>query len=215
MSNAPRFRIRAPEPRRSRGSRLLGEIRGAVVERLGPTTPVARAGRVALLLILAWFALRHLSDPAYQGIYGGINLVLHEAGHLVFGWFGSRWLAAAGGTLFHLICVVAVGVAFWRQRDPFAVAVTIWWLGTVFVGAGHYAADARRQLLPLVTVGDGPAGHDWYTMLEPIGLLAWDQQVAGLLRGAGLALLAAGIAAGTWTVWVRGTVHDARPYDPS
>jgi hypothetical protein len=182
---------------------VADQLRARVLERLAPTTGLARAGRIALLLVLSWFSLRHLGDPAFQGIYGGLNLALHEAGHLVFQWFGSAGLAAAGGTLFHLICVGAVGVAFWRQRDPFAVSVAIWWSGTVFVGAGHYAADARRQVLPLVTVGDGPAGHDWYTILEGIGLLAWDQQVGGVLRGSGLALLVTGVAAGAWTVWLR------------
>lgn len=201
-----RFRIRAPERRATlatRLSRVRDRLERGIVERLEPSTRLARAGRVALLVVLAWFSVRHLADPAFQGIYGGINLALHEAGHLVFGWFGSRWLAAAGGTLFHLACVAAVGVAFWRQRDPFALAVAIWWSGTVLIGAGPYAADARRQLLPLVTVGDGPVGHDWYTMLEPIGLLPWDQQVGGMLRWTGLALLAAGIAAGIWTIRLR------------
>ena len=210
MSTSPRFRIRAPEPRTPWWSRQLRGIREAIGGRLGPTSGLARTGRIALLVVLAWFTLRHLADPAYQGIYGGLNLVLHEAGHLVFGWFGGRWLSAAGGTLFHLTCVVAVGVAFWRQRDPFAATVALWWSGTVLVGAGHYAADARRQVLPLVTVGDGPVGHDWYTMLDPLGLLAWDQQVGAALRGFGLALLGMGIAAGAWTVWLRHSRYSQR-----
>ncbi len=191
---APRFRIRAPVRTPSRGERLRTAIEG----RLAPMTPVGRAARWALLALLAWFTVRHLGDADYQGIYGGLNLVLHEAGHLVFGWFGSPFLAAAGGTLFHALCIALVGVGFWRQRDLFAVAVTIWWGGTVFLGAAPYAADARAQLLPLVSVGDGPVSHDWHTMLEALGLLGADQLVGGALRVLGLAVLVVGLAAGVW-----------------
>ncbi len=178
----------------------MDRVRSAVAERLAPSSPIARYARMALLALLAWFTTRHIADPSYQGIYGPLNLALHEAGHLVFVWFGSSWLMAAGGTLFHLICVAAVGVAFWRQRDPFAVTVALWWTGTVLVGAGVYAADARRQVLPLVTIGDGPVGHDWFMILEPLGLLAWDQWIGGGLRWGGVALMIGAIALGAWTI---------------
>lgn len=174
-----------------------------MLDRLAPTSPLARAGRVALLVLLGWFTTRHIADASYQGIYGPLNLALHEAGHLVFLWFGSAWLASLGGTLFHVLCVTAVGITFWRQRDPFAVGVATWWLGTVLVGAGVYAADARRQVLPLVTVGDGPVSHDWFMILEPLGLLEWDRWIGGLLRGGGLAMMIAAIAFGAWTVVAR------------
>lgn len=189
----------------------MAAVRDALRERIQPATPAARLGRALLLLILGWFTLRHLLDADFRGIYSGLNLVLHEAGHLVFQWSGSTWLTAAGGTLFHLLCIAAAGVAFWRQRDIFAVAVTVWWAGTLFVEAAPYAADARAQLLPLVTVGDGPVGHDWYTMLEPLGLLALDGAIGAALRGFGLAAMVAALILGGW---VAAAASHARLADP-
>lgn len=178
----------------------MARLRAAVESRIGPAGPGGVAARGALLMVLGWFTLRHLADRDFRGIYAGLNLALHEAGHLVFGWFGSEWLAAAGGTLFHLLCIGAVGVAFWRQRDVFAVAVAVWWSGTLFLEAAPYAADARAQVLPLVTVGDGPVGHDWFMILEPLGLLAADGIVGETFRLLGLGLLVAGVAGGAWVV---------------
>lgn len=192
----PRFTIRHTRPRRGPAARL----RAHVESRIAAAGHGGVAARAALLAVLGWFTLRHLADRDFRGIYAGINLALHEAGHLVFGWFGSPWLTAAGGTLFHLFCIAAVGVAFWRQRDVFAVAVAVWWAGTLFVEAAPYAADARARELPLVTVGDGPVGHDWFTMLEPLGLLGADAGVAAVLRTLGVGLLVAGVAGGAWVL---------------
>ena len=128
--------------------------------RPGPAPAAVTLGRALLLALLAWFTISQFADADYRGIWAGLNLVLHEAGHLALGWFGNEWLSAIGGTAFHLACIAAVGVAFWRQQDRFAVAVTVWWAGTVFVEAAPYIADARVQNLPLVTVGDGPRRHD-------------------------------------------------------
>ncbi|NNK64280.1 MAG: hypothetical protein HKO98_13870 [Gemmatimonadetes bacterium] len=164
--------------------------------RPGPAPAAVTLGRTLLLALLAWFTLRQFADADYRGIWAGLNLVLHEAGHLALGWFGSAWLSAIGGTAFHLACIGAVGVAFWRQQDRFAVAVTVWWAGTVFVEAAPYIADARVQNLPLVTVGDGPVSHDWFVILDGLGLLARDQQLGGLARASGLALLVAGLVGG-------------------
>lgn len=195
--SSPRFRI-TPTARSSSGwSRLLE----GVADRIPPASPLAVAARGVLLALLGWFTLRHLVDPDHRGIYSGLNLVLHEAGHLVFQWSGSVWLTAAGGTLFHLGCIIAVGVAFWRQRDLFAVVVAVWWAGTVFIEAAPYAADARARELPLVTVGDGPISHDWFAMLEPLGLLAFDGLIGALLRAMGLAIMAAALVAGAGMLW--------------
>lgn len=45
-----------------------------------------------------------------------VNLVFHEAGHPIFGMFGST-LGLYGGTLGQLTLPVVVWMAFWRQRD--------------------------------------------------------------------------------------------------
>ncbi len=156
--------------------------------------------RAVLLPVLLWLFWRHLSDPEYQGIQGGLNLAIHEAGHMALlwpqVWFGWDLLMVAGGTLFEVGVPALVGFYFWRQRDPFGATVALFWMGTALVDVAPYAADARAQLLPLVSVGGGPVGHDWYIMLEAWGLLDQDQRIGALFRVLGLLFMAASMVAG-------------------
>ena len=49
-----------------------------------------------------------------------------------------------------------------------------------------YMADARAQLLPLITVGDpGAGGHDWFNIFSRLGLLQQNTSIAGVVRALG------------------------------
>ncbi|HSS47215.1 MAG TPA: hypothetical protein VLL03_07370, partial [Burkholderiales bacterium] len=63
-------------------------------------------GRALLLLWLAWIGVEHLRDPLYSSLFGGLNLGIHEAGHLLFRFFGFEFLMVAGGTLLQLAAPV-------------------------------------------------------------------------------------------------------------
>ncbi|MFC1575724.1 hypothetical protein ACFL5A_03660, partial [Gemmatimonadota bacterium] len=152
-------------------------------------------------LVFAWILWRHLADPGYNSLFDGLNLVIHEAGHLAFSWFGE-WIGVAGGTLFQLAAPVAAGILFHRQRDYFAVAVALFWLGTNLVDVGIYVADARAQLLPLVSPTSGDPLHDWYYLLAHAGLLRHDQALGGAFRALGLGSMALSLLWGGWMVRV-------------
>ncbi len=146
---------------------------------------------------MAWILWRHLRDPFFRSIVAGLNLVVHEAGHLFFGWFG-RLPGMAGGTIMELGVPVLVGVLFYRQRDEFAVAVALFWVGTALVDVGVYAADARARALPLVSPVTGSPEHDWSYLLMRFGILRHDRLVGAVFRHAGLAAMACGLLGGAW-----------------
>jgi hypothetical protein len=160
--------------------------------------------RIPILLVLAWILHRHLGDPGYTSIFGGINLGFHEMGHAAFMWFGNSMLTTAGGTLFEIGIPVAAGIYLYgRQRDPFGAAVCAFWMGTALVGAGIYAADARAQALPLVSPF-GPIdvdSHDWTVMLLKVGKLSRDQEIGAALRGSGILAMVLALSAGGWLTW--------------
>ena len=94
---------------------------------------------------------------------------------------------------------------FWRQREFFGIAVALFWLGTSLVDAGIYAADARDQILPLVSPWGGEDdvfAHDWTYMLTRFGKLSRDKIIGGRLRGAGMMLMPLALLAGVWVVSV-------------
>lgn len=153
--------------------------------------------RALLLLICAWIFYRHLQDPMYGGIAKGLNLAIHEIGHVLFGFIGE-FIGIMGGTLLQIAAPITAAWLFYRQRDFFAIAVALCWLGTSFFDVAVYAADARAGDLPLVGLGGADPEHDWFIMLAETDLLNHDQQIGGLFRMLGIISFLAGLTFGAW-----------------
>jgi hypothetical protein len=157
--------------------------------------------RAPLLLWMIVLGVRHLLDTDYTSLLGPLNLGIHEAGHLLFGWLSWDLLTAAGGTLLQLGAPVASMWMFSRQPDYFAAAFCGTWLATNLYSVATYVADAREMDLPLVTVGSGDADHDWNFILSTVGLLAWDSALAAVVRVIAFLVAWAAVAAGAWMLW--------------
>jgi hypothetical protein len=157
--------------------------------------------RTPVVAWFAWIGVRHLADPLYESLFGALNLGIHEAGHLLFSWFGL-FLMVAGGTLLQLAAPLGSAVMFWRQPDWFALPICGAWLATNLYNVATYMADARAMELPLVTVGGGEplVGHDWNYLLGTVGLLAQDAFLAGALRLLAFVVLWGSLAVATWMV---------------
>lgn len=126
---------------------------------------------VVKLLIGVSLAVNALSQIFKQETWWfiqNINLVFHEAGHVLFIFFGN-FLYTLGGSLLEIIVPCLVTLHFARSRQFFSAAVTSWWMATAFLSVSIYASDAKSRLLPLIT-GD-TATHDWYNLLHDLNLL--------------------------------------------
>ena len=165
--------------------------------------------RIPLLIPFAWIFYRHLAHTEYGSIFAGINLAIHEGGHLFFMWFGSDFLAVAGGTILQCLCPIVTGIMFYKQRDLFAIGIACFWLGTNFAHIAPYAADARAQMLPLVSPFPGAPGHDWNYLLGTLGLLRQDRVIGSAFQVAGILTMGAGILGSLWVLRVMATVSVA------
>jgi len=147
--------------------------------------PVSRAALVAWLVFYALFLLHALTDRDAFLLIDNVNLIVHEAGHLLFGWFGY-WLGIWGGTLLQLLVPLALGVYFLFQRHTTGAAFAAFFFFENFLYTATYMADARRQVLPLVTTGSGESvDHDWFLIFSSLGLLRYDTLIAGFVRTLG------------------------------
>lgn len=167
-----------------------------------PVNPITFYGRAALyvgLVIWGWqfIAMDYgkLVDgypPISQSFMHVVNLVFHEAGHVIFMPFG-RFIQVLGGTLGQLLIPFIVMCAFLlKTRDTFAASIGLWWLGQSFLDVAPYVNDARAgQLILLggVTGRDAPGYHDWETILRDLGWLQYDHTIAGLVYGTGALLM--------------------------
>jgi hypothetical protein len=110
------------------------------------------------------------------------NLVVHEGGHLLFGWFGPA-LMIWGGTILQWSVPLALAIYFFTQRQTAAFAFCAFFFFENWLYTATYMADARAMALPLVTAGDSDViEHDWHTIFSGLGLLQYDTTIAGIVR---------------------------------
>jgi len=166
--------------------------------------------RALLLLLLTWIFYRHLQDPLYGGIVKGLNLAIHEIGHVLFGFAGD-FIGVAGGTILQLSAPLAAFWMFHKQRDRFAIAVAFCWLATDLFDVAAYAADARAGDLPLVSLGGGDPEHDWFIMLAETNLLNHDKQIGATFRLAGIVCFLVGIGYGSYIIMKMRRANAAAP----
>jgi hypothetical protein len=178
-----------------------------------PDAPSALVGRGLLLGVIAvygwWFHFATMAELGEtQKFIHGINLPFHEAGHVIFGFFGSDFLRVLGGTLGQLLMPLTLGVAFrWKYSDGFAAALALWWFGQNLVDCAPYINDARSLQLTLIggSTGQEVEGHDWEYLLTQLGWLRQDVYLSRWVLRCGRWLMALGLvwAAVVWAAQIR------------
>lgn len=127
----------------------------------------------------------------------------HEIGHLICNPFGPL-LMFFGGTFWQIAFWGIIGSAEYMLRRRLRVLL---WCGVLvghsFINAAVYIGDARTRELPLL-FGLSSDHHDWYNILNMLGLLPFDDVLAFAARLAGGALLITTAGAGIYFAWVRG-----------
>lgn len=138
---------------------------------------------VALLPVCALFAWGgYIDDPnPLNLLVHSWNLIVHEAGHFFFRFFGDLAHTAGGSVLqLALPALFVYQGVYWDSAAGTQLALLL--LGQNFVDVSIYAADAQARVLPLLG-GDG-VFHDWHRLLSTLDLLAYTPQIAGALFGA-------------------------------
>ena len=147
--------------------------------------------------LIAWLAF-YVAFLAYAfSAHGGFlfidtaNLIVHEGGHNLFGWFGPT-LGLWGGTLLQWLVPFLLAAYFFTERQVTAFVFCGFFFFENWLYTATYMADARAQILPLVTTGDPDfVEHDFHAIFSHLGLLNYDITIAargawlGLVRNAG------------------------------
>ena len=155
---------------------------------------MTRWARAALVFGLAiWtiqFARTPLSPDAMESFLHLPDLVFHEAGHIIFSPFGE-FMTVLGGSLLQVLIPIIAGVAFFRQEQPFNVAIMAWWAGQNLVDLAPYIADARSLSLVLLGghTGAEVEGHDWEFILTQLGIAHRDQGIGTATHAIGILVM--------------------------
>lgn len=134
----------------------------------------------AVSIILLPVCIYLILNRGHYGLIDNADLVIHEAGHLFFYFFG-RFIYTAGGTLMQIILPSIIVWYFFRNRYRTGVQFSLLWLGQNLINISVYAADARARRLPLL--GGNHVYHDWHYMLGQLNLLNYDTEVGYMFVG--------------------------------
>jgi hypothetical protein len=117
---------------------------------------------------------------AFTGMIHNVNLVFHEAGHTLFGFFGNETLAILGGSLNQLLIPFIVFSSFFYSRDRTGSAFALIWFFGNFIDVSIYMADGRFLKLPLIGGLDLEA-HDWRNLFNRFDLWSFDQTLSKIV----------------------------------
>lgn len=142
-------------------------------------------GRVALYAAFVVWGFYFISLDLRTNEIGAsfmhrIDLVFHEAGHVIFIPFG-QFMRILGGSLGQLLMpAIVIGVLVVKNRDNFGASIGLWWFGQSLKDLGPYINDARDLQLQLLTGAsqDVPETHDWANILIDLGLIMREKKIA-------------------------------------
>jgi hypothetical protein len=166
----------------------MREILQSLLDELGfdePWKPVSRP------VLGAWIVF-YVAFLAYAfSAHGGFlfidlaNLIVHEGGHNLFGWFGPT-IGHWGGTLLQWLVPFLLAVYFFTQRETAGFVFCLFFFFENWLYTATYMADARAMVLPLVTTGDPEfARHDFNAIFSSLGVLDYDTTIAAVVRALG------------------------------
>ncbi len=147
-----------------------------------PWQPVSRPALVGWLLFYVGFLAYAFSAHGGFLFIDSANLVVHEGGHNLFGWFGPT-LRLWGGTLLQWLVPFLLAAYFFTERQTTGFVFCLFFFFENWLYTATYMADARVQVLPLVTTGDPEfAEHDFYRIFTDLGVLNYDTTIAAVVR---------------------------------
>jgi len=147
-----------------------------------PWKPVSRPALIAWLVFYAAFLVYAFNAHGAGLFLDSANLVVHEGGHNLFGWFGPT-LGLWGGTLLQWLVPFLLAAYFFTQRQTTGFVFSLFFFFENWLYTATYMADARDQALPLVTTGDPDfVEHDFHAIFSSLGVLDYDTKIGAVVR---------------------------------
>lgn len=131
----------------------------------------------AVILPIAIYFLLSRGD---YNVIDTADLIIHEAGHFFFMFFG-KFIYTLGGTLMQIILPSIITWYFISNYYRTGIQFSLLWLGQNFINISVYAADAQARKLPLL--GGSKVYHDWHYLLGELNILQYDYAVGYFFFG--------------------------------
>lgn len=133
---------------------------------------------VSLIMLPVIYYL--LKNRGEYGLIDNFDLVIHEAGHFFFSFFG-KFIHTLGGTLMQILMPLLFLWYFVKNYYRTGIQFSLLFLGQNLINISVYAADAQARKLPLL--GGNKVYHDWHYILGELGILQHDAVVGYFFVG--------------------------------
>lgn len=147
------------------------------------------------VIFLIWITFILLTKRVPYIFIDNVNLLIHEAGHIIFSVFGE-FIEFLGGSLMQLIIPTSFSIYFFIKKDIFALLFSSFWFGENLINISYYIADARYQVLPLI----GGGRHDWAYLLSKTNLLNEAESLGVLVFWTGAIIMLVSLILSTFYV---------------
>jgi len=145
--------------------------------------------RISLAVIVCayfWYYAKTYTDWHFIDY---VNLIFHEAGHVIFSFFGM-FIKIAAGSGFQIAIPLFISLYFFFHAQKISGAICLLWVGQNLLNVSIYAGDAMKMQLDLL--GGDNVIHDWNYLLNAMGLLGHANAVASIIYSLAIIILIAG-----------------------
>ena len=146
--------------------------------------------RLSVALLTSMYFLFVALTPGAWHFMDFVNLLIYEAGHMIFIPFGE-FMHILGGSLFQVVFPMLYIGYFYLRRDYFSASLLVFWVGENLINVSVYASDAVAMQLPLL--GEDASGHDWHNILGMLHLLHATGAIGFSIYIAGAITILAGV----------------------
>ena len=147
---------------------------------------IINKGKLFLAILTSIYFLYYASTYTDWHFLDNVNLIIHEAGHIVFLFFGD-FMHILGGSLFQVLFPFVFVLYFYRNKQYFSASLVLFWVGQNLLNVSVYASDAIVMQLPLL--GGDTSGHDWNALLSMTGLLKYTNVIGSTIYIMGIIVI--------------------------
>ena len=161
-------------------------------------TPAGLSKAVCAVMASAYGIYYALTAQEWH-LIDNVDLVIHEAGHLIFSPFGM-FIYILGGSLFQVLFPCIYVAYFYYKKSPYSASIILFWVGISTINVSVYAADAVRMQLPLL--GGDSTIHDWHYLLDTLHLLSYTDTIGRSIDTFGICIILLAIGGSIYFAFV-------------
>lgn len=147
----------------------------------------------AIIILTGIYFVWHAFHPGVWIFLNSVNLLIHEAGHLIFSLMGE-FIGIAGGSIMQILIPLLFVLYFWRREGLWQASIVMFWLGESILEVAFYARDAQSMSIPLLG-GDGTI-HDWNYLLTSLKLLSYTIFISAFIFLVGFSVILGAVIIG-------------------